>query len=163
MQLPATSESISPGEGRSSAHRSCQPKPWHSWNTQQLLEWSQQGKKTPSLTCISLHHSPPDITLIMSVKPLYLLINLLIPFKRKSAPGVHQAGIRSKLPNNQSNNEANLTFLLQQSQPQSIFKSLQGSQQGNRLGKSTMWELRIAVWPSANSRMAKPVWQQHHF
>lgn len=29
------------------------PKPWHGWNTQQLLEWSQQGKNSLSQTPIS--------------------------------------------------------------------------------------------------------------
>lgn len=160
MQLPAASESISPGEGRSSVHRSCQPQTLAQLKYTAAPGVESTGQKFPvwnTYFCLSLLEPQSPRHNLNYASQTFVFVNSFqgTTLEICAGSGVHQPGIRSKLHNNQYNNEAYLTFLLQQSHSQSIFKSLQGSQQGNRLGKSTMWELRIAVWPSTNSRMAQ--------
>lgn len=79
------------------------PKPWHSWNTQQLLEWSQKFPVSNTYFFLRLFLSQSPRHNFNYVSQTFVFVN---SFQEKTleicaGPGVHQPGIRSKLHNNQ--------------------------------------------------------------
>lgn len=103
MQLPAMSESISPGEGRSSVHRSCQP---------QTLAWLKYTATPGVKSKFPVSNTYFFLSLFLSQSPrhnfnyvsqTFVFVNSFqeTTLEICAGPGVHQPGIRSKLHNNQ--------------------------------------------------------------
>lgn len=105
MQLPARVKAFPQERAGVVYTGAASPKSWHGWNTQQLLEWSQQGKNSISNVCSfqSLFASQSPRHKLNYVTQTFLFVNSFqeTPLEIYAGPGVHQPGIRSKLHNNQ--------------------------------------------------------------
>lgn len=105
MQLPAMSESISPGEGRSSVHRSCQPQTLARLKYTATPGVKSTGQKFPVSNTffirLVLSQSPRHNFNYVSQTFVFFNSFQETTLEIYAGPGVHQPGIRSKLHNNQ--------------------------------------------------------------